>query len=174
MYALNDVIELPSQPVILRLAVASQALGRSGAIHIPVEPIDPSHDDVQLGAIVIGLDGPAREAVVPPGVLKDLLPFQPTTARTFATSDTLRVFAPVFWSSKEPAAIVTISVRSGTNVVVQRNGQANAIAASSHRQASYTDALSLTGLAAGSYVVRVEAKLTDGPTVMRDVAIEIR
>jgi VWFA-related protein len=174
-FAINAVIELPSQPLVLRVAVASQTLGKSGAVHIPVEAINPSRDVLQLGAVVIGLAGPTRETAVPPGVLKDLVPFQPTTTRTFAPTDTLRVFVPLFWPSKDRSATVRLAVRRGDAVIVQRTDPVTGTAdAGAHQQATFTSGLPLAGLAAGSYILEVEARLGNGQTAKREVAIDVR
>ena len=174
-YAINDVIELPSQPLVLRVAVASQALGKAGAIHIPVEPIDPSRSELQLGAVVIGLDGPPRQAAMPPGALKDVVPFQPTTDRTFAETDTLRVFVVLFWSSKETSANVTLSVRRGDQVVAERQARATAApGADSRHRAELTDVMPLRDLPAGRYVLSTTATLTGGRASTREIAFEVR
>jgi VWFA-related protein len=174
-FAINDVIDLPSLPLVLRVAVASQTLGKSGAIHIPVEAINPSRDLLQLGAVVIGLAGPARETAVPPGVLKDLIPFQPTTTRTFAQTDTLHLFVPLFWASKDRSATLMLAVRRGEEVVVQRRELVTGTAAAgAHQQATFRGDLALTGLRAGNYLLEVEARLGDGQTAKREVAIDVR
>ena len=110
-YAINDTLELPAQAMTLRVGASSQALGRAGTVHLPVEVINPSRADLQISSVVLGFTGPPREAAVPAGALKDLLPFQPTTTRAFRQADTLRVFAPIFWGSPGASAEVTISVR---------------------------------------------------------------
>ena len=174
-YAINGVIELPSQPLTLRVAVASQALGRTGAVHLPVEPIKYTRDELQLGAVVLGIDGPPRQAAMPPGALEDLVPFQPTTARAFAATDTLRVFAPLFWVSGDGPVTVTLSICRGHDVVAVRRAHATAVSASStHRQASVADTLPLAGVPAGQYLLEVEARLTSDQTAKRAISIEIR
>jgi hypothetical protein len=92
-YAINATIDLPAQPLTLRIGMASQALGRARSIHLPVEAINPLRDILQIGAIVVGFAGAPRQAAVPPGALKNLVPVQPTMARTFAAADGLQLFA---------------------------------------------------------------------------------
>ncbi len=171
-YQIDDALDLPSQPLILRLAVASRASGAVGSVHLPVEPINPSKDGLQMSALAIGFDGPPRETAVPPGALTRLMPLQPTTARTFAAADTLRVFGRLFWSAKAPAATTTIEIVGGPNP--PRVVPITAVAAGGRHSDSFDVVQPLAGLAPGSYALRLEARLPTGQIAHRDVAFEIR
>jgi hypothetical protein len=96
----NDAIELPSQPLTLRIAVASRALGKPGSVQMAVDVPKVSDNKLQLTGIVIGAAGGAT-AATEAAAIKDLVPFQPATSRTFAQTETLRVFARAFWGSKD-------------------------------------------------------------------------
>ncbi|HUL74329.1 MAG TPA: VWA domain-containing protein [Vicinamibacterales bacterium] len=171
-YQVNDAIDLPSQPLILRLAVASRASGAVGSIHVPVEPINPSRSALQMSALAIGFDGPPREAAVPAGALARLMPLQPTTARTFAAADSLRVFGRLFWSAKAPAAAATIAVVGGPDP--PRPVTITPTVAAGRHADSFEVTQPLAGLAPGSYSLRVVATLPNGETASREVAFEIR
>src|SRR5262249_26061829 len=75
-YAINATLDLPAQPLTLRVAVASQALERVASIHLPIEVMNPTRDQLQIGSIVLGFAGPPRQAAVPPNALKGLVPIQ--------------------------------------------------------------------------------------------------
>jgi VWFA-related protein len=173
-YAINDVIELPSQPLVLRVAVASQALGKSGSIHVPVEPLSLSRDDLQGGPVVIGLAGPTRQAAVPPGALSDLVPFQPTTTRTFAATDVLRVFVPVFWGSRDDTAQATLSVKGASSLIPQVLTLARSKAPNARYEATLDTTLSLAGLQAGKYLLAIDVRLSSGQTARRMIAFEVQ
>jgi VWFA-related protein len=171
-YQINDTIDLPSEPLTLRIGVASQTQGAAGSIHVPVEPIDPGTNALQISALVIGFDGPPREAAVPPGALSRLLPLQPTTTRAFARADTLRVFGRLFWRSKTDAA-ATLAIVGGHDM--PREIRLTPVAAASGRHESTFDLTqSLAGLGAGAYTLRVDAKLSNGQTARRDVAFDVK
>ena len=172
-YAINDTLDLPAQAMTLRVGASSQALGRAGTVHLPVEVINLSKSDLQISTVVLGFDGPAREAAVPAGALKDLVPFQPTTTRTFRPDDTLRIFAPAFWGSADATATVTLAVR-GDATLPPVVTTARSSAAGRRRQATIDTLFPLKALAPGSYVLEVTAALASGQTARRDVAFEIK
>jgi hypothetical protein len=177
-YAVNAPIELPSQPLTLRIAVASQALDRASSIHLPVEPLNLNRDQLQVGAIVLGFAGPPRQTAVPKNAFKDLVPFQPTVERAFSAADTLQIFAPLFWRGLDSAtAVVGISVKRGdavmksTRTTVSGDGAGTGSRA---QQATVSGNLSLNGLPAGDYVLEIEGRLTSGSIARRSVAFVIR
>ena len=97
-----------------------------------------------------------------------------TTARAFGAEDTLRLFVPVFWSGKDQSAAVTVSLRRGTQILVERRGPATVLKTGDRRQASFEGTLPVTGLTAGPCLLEIEARLPGGQTARRGVAIEIR
>jgi VWFA-related protein len=172
-YAINDTLELPAQAMTLRVAASSQALGRAGTVHLPVEVINPSKADLQISTVVLGFDGPPREAAMPPGALKDLVPFQPTTTRVFRQADTLRVFAPIFWESADTSAEVTIGVRGDGTRPVSVTPVAGS-PAGRRRDARFDTTFPLQPLSPGHYVLEITARLKSGQTAHREIAFEIR
>ena len=173
-YAIDETMDLPAQPLTLRIGVASQALDRAGTIHVPVEPIDPAHNDLQLSAVAIGFDGPAREAFVPPGRFEQLVPFQPTTTRTFAPADTLHVFARAFWAGKEPPPQAVVSVTDEPSSSPRPAAVTSLPAAGNHRQATLEATLPLGGLTPGTHTLAVTARLAGGHTATRNIAFEVK
>jgi VWFA-related protein len=173
-YAINDTIDLPPQALTLRVAASSQALGRAGTVHLPVEVIKPSSNDVQMSGVVIGFDGPPREAAVPAGVLRDLVPFQPTTTRTFARTDTLRVFVPVFWGSADDAAEVTMGVSGDSSLPPRVETITGQSGARSGRHGAVDTTLALDSLAPGHYRLEITARTSHGSAARRDVAFEVK
>ena len=125
--------------------------------------------------MVIGFEGPLRQAAMPPGAFKDLVPFQPTTDRTFAESDVLRVFVPLFWSSKETSAGVTVSIRSAESVLTEQLSRVTGVPGDGNRRhASFNGVVRLRDLPPGNYVLAVAATLTGGRAATREVAFELR
>ncbi|HEY6357971.1 MAG TPA: VWA domain-containing protein, partial [Vicinamibacterales bacterium] len=171
----NDVLDLPTQPVTIRVGVTSEALGKTGSVQLPVDVPNVSSSKLQIGSVVLGVVGANGQPTSEPENLKVLLPFQPTAMRTFASTDTLEVFAPLFWASKDAAAHAVVSLRSGTDVVAhQEIDLPGAVTKDDHRTAPARCDLSLLRMAAGQYVLSVEARLPTGQTAARAVPFEIK
>lgn len=199
-FAINEVIEVPSQPLTLRVGVASRHLGKIGVIHTALEIPKSDSDNTELGGIVLGYaDGP-REDAKPKGPLKDLVPFQPTTDRAFTASDTLRIFAPVFWrgnaagrntavarpgappamvlgGSGDGSATVTLSIRQGARVLVERRDLVELDIAGANMagrsSASFAATLPLKGVPPGNYVLTISASAKGSPA-KREVAFSVK
>jgi len=184
-FAINDVIDLPTQPLALRIGVASHRLGKVGVIHTAIEPPRVSAADAVLGGVILGYAGVAREEAKPKGALNGLVPFQPTTDRDFSTTDTLRIFAPVFWRGNGTAS-VTLSIRQGEKVLVERRDMLEAAAvetavsargfavpSSGQSRASFATSLPLAGVPAGEYVLTISAGVS-GQIAKREVAFRVR
>jgi VWFA-related protein len=180
-YLINAPIDLPAQPLTLRIAIASSTLDRVASIHLPVEVMNPNRDMLQIGAIAIGFAGPPRQTAVPPDALKGLVPIQPTLVRAFTRSDALRIHVPLFWRGVEGApAIATIAIKRGdatvrgTHVTVA-GASANSRTVSRAQQAAVDGSLSLGDLAAGDYTLEIEARLASGgPVARRAVSFAVR
>jgi hypothetical protein len=199
-FVINDVIDVPAQPLALRVGVASHHLGKIGVIHTSVEAPKLDGDSTELGGILIGYAGAPREESKPKGALTDLVPFQPTTDRSFSASDSLRIFAPVFWkgtaagrspqvarapvpvsigggASGPGAATVTLSIRQGMKLLVERRDQlepdADPADTSGLSHASFVATLPLKGVPPGDYVLTIAASATGRPA-KREVAFTIR
>jgi VWFA-related protein len=179
-YTINAPIDLPSQPLTLRVAVSSQALARVASIHLPVEVMNPSRDALQIGSIVLGFAGAPRQTAVPANALKGLVSIQPTLVRAFAPSDALQIHAPLFWRGIDGGtAIVTITIRRddagvrNTRVTIA-GAPVNSRTIPRAQQASVNGSIGLQGLPPGDYVLELEARLTTGSIARRSVAFAVR
>jgi VWFA-related protein len=160
-YAINQMVDLPSEALTLRLAVASETLGRAGTIHIPIEVIDPSRRSLQVGSVVLGFDGAPRQAAVPPGALQEWLPFQPTTARSFEGTDQVRIFVPMFWKSDNDTIVMTVSARGATDVELVRESIQGVATGTGTKYAVLQSVFSIGSLPKGPYVLEVRGLLGD-------------
>jgi hypothetical protein len=158
-FLINDTIVLPSQGLMLRVGVASQVLGKAGTIQLPVDVPKPSDSKLQWGGVVLGFADFLREAALRGEAIKPLVPFQPTTTRTFTATDSLRVFGRVFWGSKDAAADVTLTITGAAGRSPQTLSVTGAPAAgnASRREGTLTTVVPLKGLAAGAYTLHLEA-----------------
>lgn len=172
-FLIDDVIELPAQPLTLRVGVASQALGKAGTSQVPIDVPKVSDGKLQMSGVAIGFDGPAREGAMNGSLIAQLLPFQPTTTREFRSSDTLKLFARLFWKGKDqPAVTVTID---GPGAPVTVTPPVAVQAADRGRQEAVLDTtLPLKNLTPGRYHLAIDARLPNGQTAGRIVLFEVR
>jgi VWFA-related protein len=166
-FLIDEAVELPAQPLTLRVGLASQALGKAGTSQLAIELPKPNESRVQIGGVAIGLDGPTREAAINRSLIAQLIPFQPTTARVFARADTLRVFAKLFWKGKAvPAATVSIGGVTVSLAIspVDFGGRFEGVVKATVPVAKLTP---------GAHVLTIEAVMV-GQRVFRHVPVEVR
>ena len=170
----DDLLDLPAQPVTLRVGVASRALAKAGSIQLPVEVPKVSSDSLQMSNVVLGfVGGPPMEGIGQ-NLIGPLVPFQPTTARWFHQSHTLRVFARLFWTSPEPSATATVAIHGPGAPAAMTLVLPNVGTASKDRQAVLDTPLPLKGLTPGDYMLEVAASVASGQPALRAVPFTIR
>jgi hypothetical protein len=167
---LDDVVELPTERLTIRVGVASRQLGRAGTVQLPLDVVNPSDGALQLSGIAIGVAGPTPPALNA-AAIAPLVPFQPTTTRAFAGQETLRVFGRVFWRGGEPPE-VTVGLQSSP-ALVQRAALLAVPAERGRQQSAFEVALPLAGVAPGATAVEVTARLPDGRIATRVVPIQM-
>ena len=168
---LDEVLELPAQRLTLRVGVASQQLGRAGTVQLPIDVPNPGDARLQLSGIAIGKAG-SNALVLNADILKPVVPFQPTTTRTFAATDTLRVFGRAFWRDKADAAVL-ISIKNVPGSLIEP-ALIRSPGIKGGQQASFDAGVPLARLSPGSYLLVVTAQLKDGKVVTREVPFTVR
>jgi VWFA-related protein len=170
---IDDVIELPSQPLTLRIGVASRTLGKAGTVQTPIEVPQLSDDKLQVGGIVLGLSGVSTPAMNT-AVITPLVPFQPVTTRAFAPTDTLRVFGRAFWRAKsDDALVMTIVIKPMPARLIQPKVTMS-LEQNGDREAAFQGTVPLSGLTPGRYVLEIAARLGRAKPVMREVPFSVR
>ncbi len=172
-FLINDLITLPLQPLTLRVAVGSQALGKAGMIQVPIE-MPRESKGLSMGAIVVGFAGAPRQAAMAPELFNGLIPFQPTTTRVFSADDVLRLFGHVYWKDKNAQPAVTMTLTGPGGPVTTAPVLSAMKAAGDQQDAVIAAMLPMTGLPAGKYHLAFTATLGGGKPVSRDVLFEIR
>jgi len=168
MLLLDAALELPSQPLTLRVGVASQQLGRAGSVQMSIDVPNPSDAKLQIGGVALGVVNASPPALNGKSIAP-LIPFQPTTSRTFTASDTLRVFGRAFWKSKGTAA-VTISVQGAAAAQTRLT---TATGAKGGEEATFDATLPLSGVTPGNHTIEIVATV-NGKSLRREVPITIR
>ncbi len=155
-YAIDDELELAKGALTLRIAAASKALGSVGTVHLPLVVPDLSGKSLRMSALVIGLNDRGPAAALPVAraeSIRDLVPFQPITTRTFSRSDTLRLYARIQWTGADDHADVVIG-RHGNGLVVERDVGLGAVGDGGRRKHAILDVpVALDDLAPGVYGV---------------------
>jgi VWFA-related protein len=159
----------------LRLNVQSAAAGRSGAVFTAIEVPDIRRLPLTLTQVVLGAKPSAGAPRTDP--LAPLLPIVPTSARSFAPSEPVAAFFQVFQGGTTPPAPVTLRVTildRRDQPVFDRTETLPAEAFGERRGVPQQVALPLSDLAAGPYLLSVNAARASGPPVRRDVRFNIR
>ena len=171
---IDDVIDLPAKPTTLRIGVASQLLRQAGTVQMPIEVPNPGDDKLQLGGIALAAEPGAAETVPGADAFAALVPFQPTTTRSFTAADTLRVFARAFWGGRPSPVFGAVAI-AGPSAIGARTLALTAGATPDGRQTTTIDTrVPLTGLAAGDYVLDLSVQLAKGKPVHRGVPFRVR
>lgn len=172
-FLINDTLDLPAQPLTVRIGVSSRALGRTGTLQVPVTVPKPSDGQLQMGGLVIGLTGPPRESAFGDEFVRGLVPFQPTTTRQFSQRSTLRVFAPFFWRGRDNVVKVMLTLR-GPDFVLQREESLPAVSEEKGRQLTSLDTLIPLAKLLGPITLHVEGRLANGQIAQQTVAFDVR
>jgi VWFA-related protein len=174
LYLVDDVIDVPAEPVTLRVGVASHLLGKAGTIHLPMSAPSLTDDALHMGGIVLGFAGNRRQPSLGSDAISSIVPFQPTTRRTFTNTTTLQLFTPVFWGTTETSAEITLTIR-GDEMVVTHTTKAKTSADDRGRHlAVYLATLPMSDLPLGDYIVEVDATLPNGQHEKREVGFSVR
>lgn len=173
-FRVHEVVELPPGPAVIRVGVASRALGKTGTVHVPITVPHLGRDRLAMTGLAIGLDGrtPSVEAARIAGVV----PVEPTASRTFAATEVLRLAARFFWRARDGEALtVATAIRAGAQVV-RRTEQTirGATGMVREREAEWQTDVALQGLPAGAYQLEVSARLRGGTTARQAVPIVVR
>ena len=171
---LDDALDLPDGPIILRVGVASRALEKAGTVHLSVDIPSLSSGRLSVPAVVIGLPFGEAHASLGASALTGLAPFQPTTKREFARSDILEIYTPIVGVGRQTSATVSLAINRAEEVVFTRTVVVAAAMAGTNPHGEFRTNVPLKDLTPGTYTVTVEARTPDGRRATRAVAFEIK
>jgi len=167
-FVVNDLLDLPDKGhLTIRLAVSSDRRGARGVVHVPCD-VGAIHDGRRRATPLLLSSGPASANPPAMGGVTVPLPFQPTTRRAFARSETLRAFVRIF--SNSPGTL------SGSLVIRRGNAVLSTIPATITPSAAATDAeaaVPLSGLEPGSYVMVFSATAGAADAVTRSLPFTV-
>jgi VWFA-related protein len=171
-YDIHTRLSLPPGRHELRYNVTSAALRQSGTVYVQVEVPDYRAATLSLSPIVVG------EAGAPPvETLAPLAPVLPSSARDFASGETIASFLRIFQGGTGPPQPVNVRAQ-----VFDRHDAevftATAVrpveAFEANRSSEYALDVPLGGFPAGPYLLVVSASLPGGRTMRRDLVFRIQ
>ncbi len=172
-------LELPPGHYQLRLAAHDPAANRSGSVFWDLDVPDFTKPPIAMGHLVLTSASAGRTPTsLDAPSLKDLLPGPPTASREFALEDTLAVFAEVYDNeTSRPHTVdlsATIRTDDGTQVFVTREERESPSGGSGQHVYAYLARIPLQDLAAGRFVLTVEARSRLGDKATREIQFTIR
>jgi VWFA-related protein len=170
-FLINEVIDLPSEELTLRVGVTSRSLGRTGTAHLSLDVPNFRRTDLQLSPLVLGTAAHAVDAAVGLNVLRGLVPFQPTTVRTFGPGERLRVFALAYWGTTDTKLTADVQVDGRSR---RRDAPVVRAPIGGRREATVDATLPLDDLSAGPHVLSVVVEMANGKRAIRSVPFTVR
>lgn len=173
-WELQSVLTLKPGYQRIELGAEHVRLGRMGSVRMPLDVPDYEKARLAVSGVVVNIAG--DRAVPMPAALAGIVPFAPTTRRSFDDEERVRVFLQVYTSDKPPLTPVTLRSHAedatGTRVsdIVQTLTREHF---GPRGTANVTFEPALRGLAPGPYLLTIAAS-RDGTVIRRDVRIEIR
>ncbi len=174
VFVMNDVIDLPAEELIMRVGVTSKALGKTGTAHLSVKVPNYLDNALQLSPIVVGATSTTSDAVTALDFIRALVPFQPTTSRAFAPSDTLRVFARAYWRAADTVADSTLTIAGPSSVPPRHLMLKGTVPSLGRREAVLDTEVPLAGLTPGSYVLHIESRIAKGKPSIRELPFDVK
>jgi VWFA-related protein len=173
-FVVNETIDVPTQSLTFRIGVTSRTLGKTGTAHIKVEVPDFRARDLNMSPLVLGVAQGGVDAAVGLDRLRALVPFQPTTRRTFDANESIRVFSRASWRRDDGDVGVELAIVGAHDAqpmmfTVQGTGDSKV-----GREAVIDREVALNRLTPGTYVLRLTIRLASGDPVVREVPFVIR
>jgi hypothetical protein len=159
----------------MRFALTSAALGKSGSVFTTVEVPKFGKDRLSLSGLALSVKDALASA--PKDILASLLPIVPTTQREFAKTDEVHAFARVYQGGKKALAPVAVTIRirdSRDAVVYSQDVTVDPTRFGGTRAADLPFDVPVSQLAAGPYLLTVEAALDGKTNVRRTVRFLMR
>jgi VWFA-related protein len=158
----------------VRFSAHSIGLDRTGSVYTDVIVPDFEKAKLSLSGVVITAD--PTLAAAPKDAFTGVIPVLPTTRREFDRGDRVTAFVRIHEGGRQAIAPVGVTVEvtdAHGAVVTSRTDAIAAGAFSSRRSTDYTYDLPVARLAAGTYLMTIEARLGD-ITSRRDVRFSVR
>jgi hypothetical protein len=165
----------------IRVAARESNTASLGAVSLDLEVPNFADAPLLMSGLAVTSGFAARTVTANPDpAFKDILPAPPTTRREFPAGDTVSLFAEIYDNQRTPhrVAIRTTVTADDGRVVFTAADERRSEELGGTRGGGFghTATVPLAGLAAGRYVLRVEAQtlLSGGATAARELEFRIR
>jgi len=159
----------------VRLSARSVASDTRGSVFVDVDVPDFRKEKLSLSGVALNSALPSAP-VAPPRLLRDIVPFAPTSERAFGPSDVVTAFLRAYQGGNDKIASVPIKIRiqdAKGKSVFDRTDTLTPDRFGGDRAAEYQYRLPLASLAVGDYLLTCEASLGK-ITVKRDVRFQLQ
>jgi VWFA-related protein len=177
-------IQVPPGKYQLRIGVREADSGRLGTVLYDLDAPDFSKGPLVMNGIAMTSAGASRIPTASPDPkvndFKDVLPAPPTATREFARNDELAIFAEIYDNIGPTAHRIGITASvladDGKTVFTTSDERRSEELQGASGGYGYTTKIPLSGLAAGRYVLRLEAKsmLGNSEPVKREVEFRVQ
>jgi hypothetical protein len=179
----NPRISLAPGRYQIRIGAREAASDRLGTVFYDVTVPDFSKDPLMLSGLLLAARSDQTVTVQKDEVVGTLLPGPATGKREFARTDTLALLSEIYdnSTSRQPRQIdmsVRLLSESGQEVYMARDSATNSADAKKWDVYAYAKQIPLRDIAAGRYLLRVEAQVRgqqqDGKPAARETLITIK
>lgn len=156
----------------IRVAAEDPSRHLVGSVYTYADVPDFAKAPISLSGVVLGLR-PAR----PDGPFRDLFPLEPTARREFASASHVSAFVRIYQSAHDEVLPVRVSRRiidASNRTVQESSDRLFEPRNSASHSADYQFELPLVSLAAGQYLLTIEATRKEKQTAHRDVVFSVR
>jgi VWFA-related protein len=173
-FVLNETIDLPAEALTLRVGVSSTALGSTGTAHLRIDVPRTTGSRLVLTPLVLGTASPESDAATGLDLVRTLVPFQPTTQRTFSNTDSLRIYSRAYWGGTETTLPFEVSVSDANAPVTLTVPAAASPNGAGRRRAVLDTTVPLSKLAPGPHVLTVRTQVSRGQPVTREIPFAVK
>ena len=184
MFRIVRRIQIPPGKYQLRIGVREADSGRLGTVLYDLDAPDFSKGQLIMSGIAITSAAASRVPTASPdpkvNEFKDVLPAPPTATREFARNDELAIFSEIYDNIGPTAHRVgittTVLADDGKTVFTTSDERRSEELQGASGGYGYTTKIPLSGLAAGRYVLRLEAKsmLGNAEPIKREVEFRVQ
>jgi VWFA-related protein len=172
-------LEIPPGRYQLRIGGRESGAGNVGTLLYDLEVPDYWKVPFAMSGLVVTSPAASRTPTANADPeLKDVLPGPPAAQREFAAGDTLAIFTEVYDAeAARPHGVdisTTLTSNEGRVVFTTTEERASTELAGARGGYGYRAEVPLKGLSPGVYVLQVQARSRLGPTVARQVQLQVR
>ena len=127
-----------------------------------------------LTPLVLGTSSQDSDASTGLDLVRALVPFQPTTQRTFSKDDTLHIYSRAYWGGSDATLPFEIAISDASAPVHRSVAAAASTNGAGRRRAALDTTVPLSTLSPGPHVLSVTAHVGRDKPVRREIPFVVR